>query len=61
MAITLQKNTQKIEESEKRYRNLVENAADAIFVLSLERQKVGTSCRRTGPPRRCMGTRWKNS
>jgi len=41
MAITLQKNTQKIEESEKRYRNLVENAADAIFVLSLERQKVG--------------------
>lgn len=41
MAITLQKDTQKIEESEKRYRNLFENAADAIFVLSLENKKVG--------------------
>jgi two-component system sensor histidine kinase AtoS len=41
MAITLKKNTQKIEESEKRYRNLFENAADAIFVLSLESNKVG--------------------
>jgi two-component system sensor histidine kinase AtoS len=41
MAITLQQNTQKLEESEKRYRNLFENAADAIFVLSLENKKVG--------------------
>lgn len=41
MAFTLKNNTQKIEESEKRYRNLFENAADAIFVLSLEKPKVG--------------------
>ncbi len=41
MAISLQEHTQKIEESEKRYRNLFESAADAIFVLSLEDQKAG--------------------
>jgi len=41
MAISLQEHTQKIEESEKRYRNLFDSAADAIFVLSLEDQKVG--------------------
>jgi len=42
MAISLQEHTQKIEESEKRYRNLFDSAADAIFVLSLEDQKVGS-------------------
>jgi two-component system sensor histidine kinase AtoS len=41
MAITLQTNTKKLEESEKHYRNLFENASDAIFVLSLEPTKVG--------------------
>ena len=41
MAMSLQEHTQKIEESEKRYRNLFDSAADAIFVLSLEDQKVG--------------------
>jgi len=41
MAFSLMEHTQKIQESEKRYRNLFESAADAIFVLSLEEQKVG--------------------
>jgi two-component system, NtrC family, sensor histidine kinase AtoS len=41
MAISLQEHTRRIEESEKRYRNLFESAADAIFVLSLEDHKAG--------------------
>jgi len=41
MTLSLQEHTRKIEESEKRYRNLFESAADAIFVLSLEDQKAG--------------------
>jgi two-component system, NtrC family, sensor histidine kinase AtoS len=41
MAISLQKHTQTIEESEKRYRHLFESAADAIFILSAEEGTVG--------------------
>ncbi|MDA8098964.1 MAG: PAS domain S-box protein [Nitrospiraceae bacterium] len=41
MAISLQQNTWRLEESEKRYRNLFENAADAIFMLSLEEGSEG--------------------
>ncbi len=41
MAISLQKHTQTIEESEKRYRHLFESAADAIFILSAEEATVG--------------------
>jgi two-component system, NtrC family, sensor histidine kinase AtoS len=42
MAISLQKHTQKIEESEKRYRHLFESAVDAIFILSAEEGSVGS-------------------
>jgi len=41
MALSLQKHTQAIEESEKRYRHLFESAADAIFILSAEEGTVG--------------------
>jgi two-component system sensor histidine kinase AtoS len=41
MASALQQYTQKIEESEKCYRHLFESAADAIFILSVEKQSAG--------------------
>jgi two-component system, NtrC family, sensor histidine kinase AtoS len=41
MAISLQKHTRTIEESEKRYRHLFESAADAIFILSAEENATG--------------------
>jgi len=41
MALTLQKNINKIEESEKRYRMLFEGAEEAIFILEAEGRKAG--------------------
>lgn len=41
MAISLEKHTRIIEESEKRYRHLFESAADAIFILSAEENTTG--------------------
>ncbi|MBI5099480.1 MAG: PAS domain S-box protein [Nitrospirae bacterium] len=41
MALTLQKNINKIEESEKRYRMLFEGAEEAIFILEAEGKKAG--------------------
>jgi len=41
MASSLQQYTRKIEESEKRYRHLFESAADAIFMISVEKQSAG--------------------
>jgi two-component system sensor histidine kinase AtoS len=41
MAISLAEHRQIIEESEQRYRQLFESAADAIFILSIEEHEIG--------------------